>query len=46
MTLRANIDASTKALQATIEEDEELGGVVEDNLMREGHSSGEEDLID
>ena len=46
MTVRVDVDAGTIALQATIEEDEELGGVVEDNLMREGHSSGEEDLID
>ena len=46
MTVRADIDVSTIALQATIEEDEEQGGIVEDNLRRDGQSYGEKDLVD
>ena len=32
-------------MQAAIKEDEELGGVVDDNLARKGHISGEQDLF-
>ena len=46
MTVRADIYAGTIALQATIKKDEELGGIVKDNLTREGQSSGEDDLVD
>ena len=45
-TLWADIDADTIALQAASEEDEELGGVVEDNLARKRHISDEPDLVD
>ena len=46
MTVRADIDTGSIALQAAVKKDEELGGIVEDDLAREGHSSGEEDLVD
>ena len=46
MTVREDIDAGTKALQAADKKDEELGRVVEDDLAREEHGSGEEDLVD
>ena len=46
LTVRADIEAGTISLHAAIKEDEELGGIVENNLTRERHSSGEEDLVD
>ena len=41
-----DINASSKALQASVKEGEELSRVFEDDLAGEGHGSGEEDLVD
>ena len=45
MTVAVDIDAGTIALQAPIEEGVELVRVIENDLIRKGHGSGEQDLV-
>ena len=41
-----DVDAGTIALQAPIKKGVELAGVIENDLTRKGHGSGEQDLVD
>ena len=46
MTVGEDIHTSTIALQAPVEEGVELARVIEDDLVRKGQGSGEQDFVE